>query len=184
MEFTSNQWRAGPGKAVCSECISGKKGEGGNGDKGGQRNDGVEDISRAMGKVKLEDDSNGVSFPKLTLESLEQHNKENAGIQLGEPIQATNNGMERRQFNCPLCPMEGRGKNVFFKKVPVSKPIVKCNKCKAAKLGNCERLYPIPRGDEKGYGELKTFQSMPGLPYPLSTLISIHRHRACSSLHS
>jgi len=66
--------------------------------------------------------------------------------------QKSKNALERRQFNCPLCPEEGRGKNVFFKRVPVDKPIVKCPQCKKVKQGDCDRLYPIPKGEEKGYG--------------------------------
>ena len=66
--------------------------------------------------------------------------------------QSKKKNLERRQFNCPTCPQEGRGKNVFFKKVPADKPIVKCYKCKKVYGGDCDRLYPIPKGEEKGYG--------------------------------
>ena len=165
-EFSPNQWKTGPGNAVCGECVTGKGGA-----NGGQKNGGhgVGDITQGLGKVKLENNTNGGSFPSLTLEALEQHNKDNT-IQLGEPIKATNNGMERRQFNCPLCPREGRGKQVFFKKVPVNKPIVKCPKCKSANQGECERLYPIPRGDEKGYGELHDNIFLINLPFLLALL--------------
>lgn len=126
-EYSLSQWKAGPGKAVCSECVaSATTKKDGNGSGGGGKN------------------KENESFPRLSEEALQSHDKNQLKIK---------NEMERRQFNCPLCPQEGRGKNVFFKKVPVDKPIVKCPKCKKVKQGNCDRLYPIPRGEEKGYGK-------------------------------
>ena len=128
-EYSQSQWKAGQGKAVCSECVASaaKTKKDGNGSGGGGKN------------------KENESFPRLSEEALQSHDK--------NQLKSVKNEMERRQFNCPLCPQEGRGKNVFFKKVPVDKPIVKCPKCKKVKQGNCDRLYPIPRGEEKGYGE-------------------------------
>lgn len=139
-EYSSNQWRAGPGKAVCSECITGNKTGNNGGNSNGKKNN-------------KENDSNvnNESFPRLSEDTLKQHNKQSNSNKKNQI--KVKNEMERRQFNCPLCPEEGRGKHVFFKKVPVMKPIVKCSKCKKVKQGDCERLYPIPRGEEKGYGE-------------------------------
>ena len=85
--------------------------------------------------------------PTLTLEALEQHNR--------LTIKNENKTLERRQFNCPVCPKEGRGKQCFFKRVPQMKPICKCPKCKKIKQDDCERLYPIPKGEEKGYGHYR-----------------------------
>ena len=86
--------------------------------------------------------------PRLTADALEQHNRVT-----GVKIKDENKSLERRQFNCPTCPKEGRGKHVFFKRVPKMKPICKCPKCKKIK-DDCERLYPIPKGEEKGYGKI------------------------------
>ena len=66
------------------------------------------------------------------------------------------NGTERRQFNRPICPKEGRGEYAFFKRVPSAKPIFKCPQCKTAKRGGgggsnaCMRLHPIPKGGGEG----------------------------------
>ena len=143
VEYPSNQWRLGPGKAVCSECITGNK-NGGKGEKG-KENEGADSKNK-----------NGGRFPRLSEEALKDHNRQviSADVMI-------KNELERRQFNCPLCPKEGRGKHVFFKQVPADKPIVKCPKCKKAKRGDCERLYPIPVGEEKGYGKRRcAFPSM------------------------
>lgn len=93
------------------------------------------------------DGGEGQQGLRLTTEALEQHNR--------LTIKNENKTLERRQFNCPVCPKEGRGKHVFFKRVPEMKPICKCPKCKKIKQGDCERLYPIPKGEEKGYGHYR-----------------------------
>jgi len=130
-EYSANQWKTGPGKAACSECASpitkqpAKRGGGKNRENGGEN-------------------SIMEGFPRLSEGALEQHDR-----QLTAKIK---HQLERRQFNCPVCPEEGRGKQVFFKKVPEDKPIVKCPKCKKAKQSDCDRLYPIRKGEEKGYG--------------------------------
>jgi hypothetical protein len=82
--YSGNQWRLGPGKAVCGDCIDGKK-------------------ENAVGE-------NGTQV---------SNGQENAIVNLREVMreQHGSNNMERRQFNCPTCPEEGRGKHVFFKKV-------------------------------------------------------------------
>lgn len=132
MEYSANQWKAGPGKAACSECVS--------------PNTNQQQIST---KNKENGGNNNImeGFPRLSEGALKQHDR---GI-----TTRVKNEIERRQFNCPVCPEEGRGKNVFFKKVPADKPIVKCPKCKKAKQSDCERLYPIPKGEEKGYGHYR-----------------------------
>lgn len=100
--------------------------------------------------------SNGVGgeqaqVPRLTIDALDQHNRLSEDVK----IKIENKTLERRQFNCPICPREGRGKQVFFKRVPQMKPICKCPKCKKIKQDDCERLYPIPKGEEKGYGHYR-----------------------------
>ena len=125
-KFSLNQWRLGPGKAVCLGCMGGKAGGG----------DGMNESGAGTRKNKEEDDK-----PITNLQEVMKRDNSKTVV------------MERRQFNCPLCPQEGRGKNAFFKKVPADKPIVKCNKCKRVNGGECDRLYPIPKGEEKGYGE-------------------------------
>ncbi|KAL9190379.1 hypothetical protein ACHAXT_007590 [Thalassiosira profunda] len=138
-EYSANQWKAGPGKSVCTECVTSKK-KGGGGDKGGKEN-----------KNNIADE--GGDYPRLSADALKEHDKQQSNA-LAKGKKGKQR-MERRQYNCPLCPTEGRGKNVFFKKVPSHKPIVKCPKCKRSRQGKCDRLYPIPRGEEKGYGLFK-----------------------------
>lgn len=150
-EYSESQWKAGPGKSVCGACVSGKgKGGGGGGGAAGNKNKengGSNKKQQAGGSNSLDVDGGG--FPRLSEEALKEHDKK-------QPAKAVvKNEMERRQYNCPLCPKEGRGKHVFFKRVPMMKPVVKCPKCKRAKEGECERLYPIPRGEEKGYGKFR-----------------------------
>jgi hypothetical protein len=133
--YSLNQWRLGPGKAICLDCMEGK---GNNSDEP---------------KNGKSDTKNGKSAEEKPITNLE------------EVMKNSKQTMERRQFNCPLCPQQGRGKNVFFKRVPADRPIVKCYKCKKVKDGDCDRLYPIPRGEEKGYGEfllLCTANVLPG----------------------
>jgi hypothetical protein len=89
----------------------------------------------------------------LTLSNLKTHDKINkTNSSSGGHHQQK---MERRQFNCPDCPQQGRGAYIFFKKVPAMKPIVKCPKCKRANKRGSKRLYPVPKGSEKGYGLYK-----------------------------
>ncbi|KAL7541108.1 hypothetical protein ACHAXR_010630 [Thalassiosira sp. AJA248-18] len=145
-EYSANQWKTGPGKAVCSECVSANK-QGGNNNWQNKENG---------GKNGNNIDVDGSSFPRLSEEALKAHDTKQSSSKNNKAI--ANNNLERRQFNCPLCPEEGRGKHVFFKRVPADKPIVKCPKCKKAKQSDCERLYPIPRGEEKGYGHYRCNQ--------------------------
>lgn len=205
--YTTSQWRAGPGKAICVDCccarrggVRGEEGEGGNGGGGeareeGGRSGGGVDVKREGGtsavtggekggrivKGKAKDGAarvrgrkknggtgennrdvnvkdehfRGGSPPALSEEALRAHTDRHSSS--GHHYSAkVKNEMERRQYNCPHCPEEGRGKFVFFKRVPSAKPIVKCPQCKRVKRGSCERLYPIPRGEEKGYGEFSS----------------------------
>eukprot|EP00977_Amphora_coffeiformis_P006886 scaffold1506_cov179-Amphora_coffeaeformis.AAC.23 len=94
------------------------------------------------------------SSTTLTVTALKQHNQ--IGTQRDAP--AGDRGLERRQFNCPMCPKYGRGTYVFFKKVPQFKPLVKCPQCKRATRGKCIRLAPVPRDKERGYGLFKCNQ--------------------------
>jgi len=132
-EYSANQWRAGPGKSICSTCVSSSK-------KGNEGSN----SSTTTNSSNINE-----SFPRLSIEALEQHNRQQS------KESKVKKEMERRQFNCPICPEEGRGKNVFFKRVPAEKPIVKCPKCKKVNQKDCERLYPIPKGEEKGYGHFR-----------------------------
>lgn len=124
-EFSANQWRKGPDTNKCKNCVE-------------------EELNS---RDDLEIGSDDGSFPVLTRNLLDVHNQQNNN----------NDGdkLERRQFNCPECPKRGRPNNVFFKKVPASKPIVKCPQCKRVTRGKCKRIYAIPKGEEKGYGLFK-----------------------------
>lgn len=84
----------------------------------------------------------------LTSKDLATHNKKNVNF-------------ERRQFNCPRHPPQSF---IFFKQVPLVKPVAKCPRCKSKKQqgGGGEggvqgqpRLQPVPRDLEKGYGLFK-----------------------------
>mmetsp|Transcript_34504 Transcript_34504/g.62079 ORF Transcript_34504/g.62079 Transcript_34504/m.62079 type:complete len:466 (+) Transcript_34504:157-1554(+) len=132
VEYSANQWKAGPGKAVCSECVTSNKTGGIKKENGGSNSN----------------NGNNEAFPRLSFDALKEHTRQSTTLKVKSE-------MERRQFNCPLCPEEGRGKHVFFKKVPADKPIVKCPRCKKVSQSDCERLYPIPKGEEKGYGHFK-----------------------------
>jgi hypothetical protein len=61
---------------------------------------------------------------------------------------------ERRQFNCPRHPRP----HIFFKKVPVIKPVAKCPLCKTYKKNDdtsphqSARLMPIPTAQVRGFG--------------------------------
>jgi hypothetical protein len=134
-EFSGNQWRAGAGNSVCMDCIDSKK----------DKKSDVGDITQGIDQLGLGGGGG------LSEEALNRHNQQTASKPITN-LETVMNGMERRQYNCPICPMEGRGKQVFFKKVPANKPIVKCFKCKKVKRGDCNRLYPILKGEEKGYG--------------------------------
>lgn len=154
-EYSANQWKAGPGKSVCSKCVVGgggvnnKAGDGKKSKKNNRENGGGNTKSN-----NSEDNGiDGDSFPRLSEDALKEHTKRSSKSSKSKGALKVKNEMERRQFNCPLCPEEGRGKNVFFKRVPSNKPMCKCPKCKKVKQGDCERLYPIPKGEEKGYGK-------------------------------
>jgi hypothetical protein len=121
--YSLNQWRMGPGKSICLECMEGKS------------------SNNHVPKNENGDNGNRGTCDEKPITNLD------------EVMNKSKQRMERRQFNCPLCPQEGRGKTVFFKNVPADRPIVKCSKCKKVKNGDCDRLYPIPKGEEKGYGE-------------------------------
>jgi hypothetical protein len=124
-EFSKNQWSKGPDANKCIDCVN------------------ESSLVSGLENTTLNDDD--PNFPPLTLSNLKTHDNKSS----------SSTKMERRQFNCPVCPQEGRGAYLFFKKVPAMKPLVKCPKCKGASQGRCKRLYPVPKGSEKGYGLYK-----------------------------
>eukprot|EP00934_Nitzschia_sp_Nitz4_P007734 Nitzschia sp. Nitz4//scaffold187_size43274//27258//28847//NITZ4_007338-RA/size43274-snap-gene-0.56-mRNA-1//1//CDS//3329539822//7724//frame0 len=129
-EYTNNQWSKGPDVNRCRSCI---------------------EAGPAAASVAAPEATNmqGDATPTVVIEGLEELGLSDDGnVSLRDD-------MERRQFNCPECPQNGRGEFVFFKKVPVHKPIVKCPQCKRANNGNCKRLHPVPKEEERGYGLYK-----------------------------
>jgi hypothetical protein len=72
----------------------------------------------------------------LTSKSLSKHNKEDSNFQ-------------RRQF---CCPHHSPRSFIFFKQVPIIKPVAKCPQCKKQHGKQQPRLLPIPSESEKGYG--------------------------------
>ena len=157
-EFSKNQWIKGPDFNKCKECVDAGIGSGRGSSLASSSSDysstsasdagdddDVSELSDALSGVELADD-----FPSLTSDLLDMHDRVQS-----KGGKKKNEKMERRQFNCPECPKQNRGKHVFFKKVPAYKPIVKCPKCKAANRGRCMRLYPVPKTSEKGYGLFK-----------------------------
>lgn len=137
-EFTQNQWRKGPDVNRCKECVK-------------NRNHTDVGIIEFEGGGSVYDDASDPAGPlsELNLENLRIHDRKMGSIQRQDLV--------RCQFNCPVCPTQGRGQFIFFKKVPAMKPVVKCPRCKAAKRGSkdCARLYPVLKGAEKGYGMFK-----------------------------
>ena len=126
-KFSMNQWRTkGPLKNVCKDCVA--------------------------QKLQTQEESDGPAI--LTEDNLKLHDQTAKKKKSKQPSNKTiHDRLVRRQFNCPDCPNEGRGTYVFFKKVPATKPIVKCPQCKKVKYGRCNRLYPVPVA--KGYGLFK-----------------------------
>jgi hypothetical protein len=167
LQFSRNQWTKGPDVNKCIDCVKESLANASTGTSAStstvpldpEEEEMYSNLISGLENTTLNDnhvDSNAVtdligSVAGLTLDNLKTHN------------QITNNTnpggghapMERRQFNCPACPHHGRGAFVFFKRVPAMKPLVKCPKCKRASRGKCKRLYPIPKGSEKGYGLYK-----------------------------
>lgn len=119
--YSKNQWQLGPGKSICSQCVISSNGGGDDSSGNGASSNNGNDNSGSS------NNKNNESFPSLTAEALNAHNQKTQQ-QIDSAKGKKKNGLERRQFNCPLCPKEGRGKQVFFKKVPKDKPIVKCPK--------------------------------------------------------
>lgn len=168
-EFTEEMWMAGVHKCICRQCCAahasrggengtatGVGGEGGDSTTANGGNKKTRNTKASNGNKNSSNNNNHNIVPTLVLseDALREHNRSTStSTSGGDGGGGKRGGVERRQFNCPICPTEGRGKNVFFKNVPVDKPIVKCPKCKKAKSGKCDRLYPIPKGEEKGYGK-------------------------------
>ena len=128
-DFSQNQWRLGPDKNRCKECISSSS-------------------KKKDSPTMVSDLEDSVGSMRLTADALQQHD---AKIK-SEEEKSVRDDLERRQFNCPECPKRGRGPYVFFKKVPKFKPLVKCPKCKRASRGKCARILAVPRSSERGYG--------------------------------
>lgn len=141
-EFSKKQWDKGPDANKCKDCVAAAVSSSPTPSSLTEEEEvGFSELSDAMEGVNLGDE-----YPSLSEDLLKQHDKK---------VGAGKQKLERRQFNCPECPKHGRGKHVFFKKVPVYKPVVKCPKCKRANRGKCERIYPVPKQAEKGYGHFK-----------------------------
>lgn len=140
-DYSKNQWSKGPDENKCKACVNMNANKSGQNHEAGDNSSVISELSDALSGVDLDD----ATFPSLTLELLSVHNNSESGSKARDKL-------ERRQFNCPECPKQGRGKQVFFKKVPMYKPVVKCPKCKRANRGKCLRLYPVPKSSEKGYG--------------------------------
>mmetsp|Transcript_56847 Transcript_56847/g.61624 ORF Transcript_56847/g.61624 Transcript_56847/m.61624 type:complete len:637 (+) Transcript_56847:118-2028(+) len=98
----------------------------------------------------------------LTSDVLEKHNKAESKKSKSSKNNIRNNDFERRQFNCPDCPKHGRHANVFYKKVPKYKPVVKCPVCKKVSSKKCRRLLAVPRDQERGYGMYKCHNKLCG----------------------
>merc|ERR1719491_147514 len=98
----------------------------------------------------------------LTSDALEKHNKAESKKSKSSKKNIRNNDFERRQFNCPDCPKHGRHANVFYKKVPKYKPVVKCPVCKKVSSKKCRRLLAVPRDQERGYGMYKCHNKLCG----------------------
>ncbi len=144
-EYSKNQWAKGPDLNRCKACVENQM----NGRNNAAIADTEDDIHESSSVIsELSDALSGVhldnEYPSLTSDLLNAHNK----IQHSSKNKKREK-LERRQFNCPECPKQGRGKHVFFKRVPMYKPVVKCPKCKRVKGGKCMRLYPVPKAAEK-----------------------------------
>ena len=123
-KYSNEQWKLGL-QSICLVCASSNN-SGGNSSRpatGGSSGNGT---SSNNSNNSGSNNKKNESFPSLTSEALNKHNEKTQ--QQINSAKGKKNGLERRQFNCPLCPKEGRGKQVFFKKVPKDKPIVKCPK--------------------------------------------------------
>ena len=163
VEFSGNQWRKGPDENRCLICMEEEQSL--RCDEGDDevliRN--LQNLKLRKNNIKKEETQDSDIFstmtPTLTTDMLRQHDR------TLNTTNTTNNAheiIESRQFSCPICPEHNRGPHIFYKKVPSHKPIIKCPKCKAANKNNrpgsndnLRRLYPIPKGEEKGYGLYK-----------------------------
>lgn len=160
-EFTDDMWKAGPSESICRQCCA----EGGdNNEAAGASENGIKKKSANKGNnmngrknttTNTNNNTNHIAPTVLSEDALREHDRSSNNTTGGGNGGGNRGGVERREFNCPICPTKGRGKHVFFKNVPADKPIVKCPKCKKVKSGDCERLYPIPKGEEKGYGHFR-----------------------------
>jgi len=148
-DFSKNQWSLGPDLNRCKQCVTSKKIMGSFMQPSSI--DSVTDLASSLDSMNLLD---GESYPTLTSDLLSQHNQSTQNGSHSKNVR-NHHQLERRQFNCPECPNHGRGKNVFFKKVPRFKPICKCPLCKKVTRGDCKRLCPVPKSKEKGYGHFK-----------------------------
>ena len=147
-EYSQNQWRLGPDKNRCKDCVrTGKGRDGAPSAPAGATDGDVSDLTDRVGSMRLTADALEEHVAKIKKE--EQGQSKKGGKKNAKAIR---DGLERRQFNCPRCPKEGRVAHVFFKKVPKYKPMVKCPKCKRATRGKCRRILAVPRDAERGYG--------------------------------
>jgi len=142
-EFSNNQWKTlGPDRNRCRECVASGVGVGVGRPAAKPEDESVAGLEEDFVKLELTQDALRLHDGIIKREG--GSNKEGAGL--------PNNDLERRQFNCPDCPRHGRGPHVFFKRVPKMRPVCKCPKCKRATRGKCNRLFAVPRDEERGYG--------------------------------
>jgi hypothetical protein len=105
-EFSKKQWDKGPDANKCKDCVAVAVAPSPTPSSLVEEEDvSVSELSDAIEGVHLGDE-----FPSLSEDLLRQHDKK---------IGAGKQKLERRQFNCPECPKQGRGKHVFFKKVRI-----------------------------------------------------------------
>ena len=152
-EFSQNQWKLGPDTNRCKDCVRTGRGKGGGAASATTTTDEVSDLADDMGTMRLTADALEEHDAKIKKEEEQNQSKGGKNKKKGNNKNKTvRDDLERRQFNCPRCPKEGRGAHVFFKKVPKYKPMVKCPRCKRATRGKCRRILAVPRDAERGYG--------------------------------
>lgn len=150
-EYSQNQWKLGPDANRCKDCVRTGRGKGGG--TASATTDEVSDLADDMGTMRLTSDALEEHDAKIRKEEEQDQSKGGKNKKKGgNKNKAVRDDLERRQFNCPRCPKEGRGPHVFFKKVPKYKPMVKCPRCKRATRGKCRRILAVPRDAERGYG--------------------------------
>ena len=157
-EFTNTQARNRFGSQKCKACVDAIRDPLDMGALTDEISKLVEptttEVTEAFSKIKI-DDVDGKKKTKkkkkkkdepqiLTEANLDVHNEE------AEETLINSGDLQRRQFCCGTCVPP----NIFFKKVPRYKPVVKCPECKKTNR-NVPRLQPVPRNKERGYAHFK-----------------------------